>query len=190
MKILLHICCGPCSIYPIKFLRELDEQIASPEEVVGYFYNPNIHPYREFKHRLDTAKEYTKQIGLEFIVNSDYALREFLIGALAAEHAGQSRCHFCYEMRLRQAAKQAKEQGFAAFTTSLLVSPYQKHEMIHEIGLQIAKEENIPFHYVDFRPGWDQGVATSKELDLYRQPYCGCIFSEQERYQKRPKLKV
>ncbi len=187
MKILLHICCGPCSIYPIKFLRELDEHIAKPDDVVGYFYNPNIHPYKEFKHRLDTAKEYASKIGLEFIVNDDYALRKFLLGALTDE---KSRCHFCYEMRLRNVAKQAKELGFAAFTTSLLVSPYQKHELIHEIGERIACEEAIPFYYIDFRPGWNEGVAVSKELELYRQPYCGCIFSEQERYQKVPKNKV
>lgn len=186
MKILLHICCGPCSIYPIKFLRELDEKITTVDDVVGYFYNPNIHPYKEFKHRLDTAKAYTKQIGLEFIVNDDYALREFLQGALVAV---DSRCHFCYEMRLRHVAKQAKALGFAAFTTSLLVSPYQKHELIHEIGEKIASEEGIPFYYIDFRPGWNEGVAVSKELELYRQPYCGCIFSEQERYQKVPKTK-
>lgn len=186
MKVLLHICCGPCSIYPIKFLRELDEHIGKPADVVGYFYNPNIHPYKEFKRRLTTAREYTKQIKLEFIVDDDYALREFLTGAMNTE---PSRCHFCYEMRLRKAAHKAKELGFDAFTTSLLVSPFQKHELIHEIGERIAKEVGIDFYYIDFRPGWDEGVEISKELELYRQPYCGCIFSEQERYQKVRKVR-
>lgn len=187
MKLLLHICCGPCSIYPIKFLRELDEHIAEPADVVGYFYNPNIHPYKEFKRRLTTAREYTSQIHLKFIVDDEYDLRNFLTGALTAK---VSRCHFCYEMRLRKAAQQAKKLGFDAFTTSLLVSPFQQHELICETGERIAAEEGISFYYIDFRPGWDEGVATSKELELYRQPYCGCIFSEQERYQKVRKVKA
>lgn len=187
MKVLLHICCGPCSIYPIKFLREMDKHIDKAEDVTGYFYNPNIHPYKEFKHRLNTARDYMKQIGLEFIVDDTYDLRLFLTGALAAQ---PSRCHFCYEMRLRKAAQEAKERGFDAFTTTLLVSPYQKHELIKEIGERIAQEIGIDFYYIDFRPGWEEGVTISKELELYRQPYCGCIFSEQERYQKRKKKKV
>ncbi|MDU2066340.1 MAG: epoxyqueuosine reductase QueH [Sporomusaceae bacterium] len=187
MKVLLHICCGPCSIYPIHFLRELDEFITDQADVTGYFYNPNIHPYKEFKRRLTTAREYLQKIKLNFIVDDTYDLPLFLTGALTAE---PSRCHFCYEMRLRKAAQVAKEKGFDAFTTSLLVSPFQKHELIKEIGERIAEEEGLLFHYIDFRPGWDDGVAESLELELYRQPYCGCIFSEQERYQKKKKVKA
>lgn len=190
MKILLHLCCGPCSIYPIKYLRGLVAELEADlkgHEVVGYFYNPNIHPYKEFKHRLATAREYTEKIGFPLLVDKSYPLEEFIQAQLSDP---QGRCHTCYSWRLKETARLAKEQGFDAFTTTLLVSPYQKHELIREIGQEVEQETGVPFHYVDFRSGWDEGVTESKELELYRQPYCGCIFSEKERYYKVKKRKT
>ena len=99
----------------------------------------------------------------------------------------EGRCVSCHEVRLRKAAQVAKENGFDAFTTSLLVSPYQKHDLIRAVGEKVAQEEGIEFFYQDFREGWQEGVDISLELELYRQPYCGCIFSEKERYWKPPK---
>ncbi|MBP2643078.1 MAG: queH [Firmicutes bacterium] len=180
MKVLLHVCCGPCAAYPVQQLR-LDGY-----EITGYFYNPNIHPYKEFRRRLETAAEFGQKVGLDLIINECYDLEEFLRSALEAP---LGRCYECYRLRLTQAARYAKENGFDSFTSSLLVSPYQKHEMIKEVGEDAAKQEGIPFLYYDFRPGWQQGVEISKDLELYRQPYCGCIFSERDRYKKTRKEK-
>ncbi len=175
MNILLHCCCGPCATYPVKSLRE------AGHNVTGYHFNPNIHPYREFKHRLETLKEYSSKVGLELIVDDSYLLEDFLMRAL---NSPEGRCHSCYEMRLRKAAQVAKQNGFEAFSTTLLVSPYQKHELIFETANKISEEEGILFYYQDFRSGYKEGVQISRDMELYRQPYCGCIFSEKERYWK------
>lgn len=174
-KMLLHVCCGPCTAYPLTYLRERG---FTP---TGYFYNPNIHPYKEFRRRLETAQEFAQKTEFTLVVEEDYALEEFLTQAVVDI---PGRCRMCYEMRLRKAAQYAKANGFDCFSATLLVSPYQKHDLIRQVGEQIAMEEGIPFYYADYREGWQQGVMLSKELELYRQPYCGCIFSEKERYMK------
>lgn len=184
MKILLHMCCGPCSCYPVRKLR------ADGHVLTGYFFNPNIHPYKEFKRRLDTAMEFAEKVGLDIAVDKNYELRTFLRRALSAEKREETltekpRCRMCYAWRLHQAAIYAKENGFDAFTSTLFVSPYQLHDVMKEVAEKIAQAEKIPFFYEDFRVGWDEGVTICKELDLYRQPYCGCIFSEEERYNNR-----
>lgn len=175
MRMLLHVCCGPCAAYPVNHLR------AAGWDLVGYFYNPNIHPYKEFTRRLDTSREFAAKVGLELVVDDSYTLEDFLSRALTA--AG-GRCRACYELRLRQAARYARAHGFDCFSTTLLVSPYQQHELIRSVAEEAAAAEGVAFHYEDFRPGWQTGVAISKELELYRQPYCGCVFSERDRYQK------
>lgn len=178
MRILLHICCGPCAAYPVKALRE------EGHELTGFFYNPNIHPYKEFSRRLETLKEYAAKVDLAVEIDDRYSLEEFLQTALL--DLGK-RCTMCYEVRLREAACYAKAHGFDAFSTTLLVSPYQKHDVIRAVAEKIAKEEGIKFYYSDFRPGFREGVDISKEMVLYRQPYCGCIFSEKDRYLKKKK---
>lgn len=178
MRLLLHVCCGPCAVYPVRHLKELDYHIT------GYFFNPNIQPYREFKHRLETLHEFASQVKLELVADTSYTLEEFLRRALLEP---ENRCRPCYEQRLRQTARYARENGFDCFTTTLLVSPYQKHELIKEVAAMVAEEEGICFKYLDFRPGWQEGVEGSKAMGLYRQPYCGCIFSEKERYCKTGK---
>lgn len=178
MKLLLHMCCGPCAAYPLQRLRQLGY---TP---TGYFFNPNIHPFKEFRHRLETAQEFAQKSQLEVIVDEQYALDDFLRRALAAMETSEGRCAMCYELRLTQAAHFAKDNGFDVFTTSLLVSPYQQHDRIAETGRRVAEACGIAFLYEDFRTGWGEGVQIAKELDLYRQPYCGCIFSERERYDK------
>ena len=110
MKLLLHMCCGPCSAYPIKRLRDMGY------EPTGYFFNPNIHPYKEFKHRLETAIEFAEKVQLPITVDREYTLEAFLMSAL---NAPNGRCIVCYELRLRQAAQFAKENGYEGFTTSL-----------------------------------------------------------------------
>lgn len=175
MKMLLHVCCGPCAAFPVKYLY------VHGYDVVGYFYNPNIHPYKEFSRRLETAKEFAAKVGLELVVDDRYTLEEFLQRAMTGT---QGRCRECYELRLRHTARYAKANGYDCFSTTLLVSPYQQHDWIREIAEDIADKEEVPFCYIDFRAGWTEGVQISKEMELYRQPYCGCIFSEKERYLK------
>lgn len=178
MKLLLHLCCGPCACFPVKRLREMGI------EAVGYFFNPNIHPYKEWQHRLETAKEFSKKVDMELRVDENYQLREFLNKALPAEKIENGRCQMCYTWRLEEAAKFAKKNGFDAFTSSLFVSIYQQHDLMKETAEIIAKKVGINFFYEDFRLGWQEGIDISRKLELYRQPYCGCIFSEEERYSK------
>ncbi|BBB92861.1 MAG TPA: epoxyqueuosine reductase QueH [Methylomusa anaerophila] len=179
-KMLLHICCGPCAVYPVQHLREN----YSEYDIIGYFYNPNIHPYKEFAKRLETLKTYAQDTGLELLTDERYALEDYLLRVFNAQ---QGRCHECYYLRLRQTAQYGKVHGFDCFTTTLLVSPYQQHEMIKEVAEQVSQDEGIAFQYIDFRPGWTEGVKISRDRGMYRQPYCGCIFSEKERYYKPQK---
>jgi predicted adenine nucleotide alpha hydrolase (AANH) superfamily ATPase len=150
-------------------------------EVTGFWYNHNIHPYQEYRRRLETVREYAGIAGLEMIVRDEYLLEEFL-SAVAADPA--NRCSYCYASRLEVAARTAAEQGFDAFTTSLLYSRYQRHDEIKAIAEQMGKRFGIAFHYDDYRSGWQEGIRVSKNLGLYRQQYCGCIYSEKERYWK------
>jgi len=176
MKLLLHICCGPCGVYPVRVLRE------AGHEVRGYFFNPNIQPYQEFARRMQAVAEMAAALDLPLIWNRSYDLEGWL--RLVAFREGE-RCRLCYYLRLRQAARTARGGRFEAFTTTLLYSRYQKHELIRELGEQVAREVGVPFYYQDFREGWAAGVAESRALGLYRQAYCGCIFSERDRFAPR-----
>ena len=174
MKLLMHTCCAPCSVYCIDSLRK--EGI----EPTVYWYNPNIHPYIEYKTRRDTLKEYTKSINVNAIFEEEYGLDNFCKNVI---NNLNTRCQdYCYPVRLEQTAKYAKENGYNAITTTLLVSPYQKHDIIKEIGEKIANKYDIKFLYRDFRIGFREGQAKARELGLYMQKYCGCIFSEEIRY--------
>lgn len=172
MKLLMHTCCAPCSVYCIDSLRK--EGI----EPVSYWYNPNIHPYVEYKTRRDTLIEYSKIANFELIINEEYGLREFcknVIGDLG------NRCvNYCYRVRLEATAKYAKENGYDAFTSTLFVSPYQKHEELKKLCEEISQKYDIEFLYRDFRVGFRVGQAKAREIGLYMQKYCGCIFSEEQ----------
>ena len=175
-KVLLHTCCAPCSIHCVDSLR------AEGLEPVSYWFNPNIHPYTEYRSRKTTLEEYAKQIHLSLIVDNTYGLREFCKHVI---HDLSSRCFYCYDVRLEQTAKYAAEHGFASFTTTLLVSPFQNHTAIVQAAEKAAEKYNIPFLYRDFRPGFQDGQQTARDLALYMQKYCGCIFSEEERYRRK-----
>ena len=181
MKILLHICCGPCAVYPVEVLRRAGHQVE------GFFYNPNIHPYQEFQRRVATLEDYARLAELPMRWDRSYDLEEFLRQVVYRE---EERCGPCYRLRLRRAGRAAREGGFEAFTSTLLYSRYQQHELIRLTAAAVGEEMGITFYYEDFRPGWQEGVARSKELGLYRQPYCGCIFSERDRYAGRPARKA
>ena len=181
----MHICCGPCACYPVKKLRQ------DGIEPVGYFFNPNIHPYREWELRLKTAKDFAEKAGMEFLADENYRLRDFLRRALAAEDSdgkireGEgARCRMCYAWRLNKAAEFAAARGFDAFSSTLFYSVHQQHEVMKEIACKAGQRFGIKFYYEDFRQGWQEGIDISRRLELYRQPYCGCVFSEEDRYNK------
>ena len=170
MKLLMHTCCAPCSVYCIDALKE--EGI----EPTIYWYNPNIHPYMEYKARRDTLKEYTKSIGVNAIFDENYGLREFCKNVVDDL---ENRCvKYCYRVRLEQTAKYAKDNGYDSFSTTLLISPYQNHVALKKIGEEIAERYGLTFIYRDFRPGFREGQQEARELGLYMQKYCGCVFSE------------
>ncbi len=173
MKILLHTCCGPCSIYPVKTLRE------NNYDVMGYFYKSNIHPYTECLKRQQTLEAYADQIEMKVIYQDEYDLEGFLQKIIFRE---KNRCSVCYHERLLSTALMAKSGKFDCYSTTLLYSKFQKHEVIKSIGESIGESVGIPFYYEDFRVGWKEGIETSKQLEMYRQQYCGCIYSEKERY--------
>ena len=175
-KTLMHTCCAPCSVACIHQLRS--EGI----EPVSYWFNPNIHPYQEYKARRDTLIEYAGLIKMELIVQEEYGLRDFVC-AVAGDIA--HRCTKCYEMRLEQTARFAAENGFDSFTSTLFVSPYQKHERMADIARQAAQKWGVSFLYRDFRSGFRAGQQQARELGLYMQKYCGCVFSEEDRYAKQ-----
>lgn len=175
MKLLMHICCGPCTIFPLKELR------IHGHDVTGIFYNPNIHPYLEYQRRGQTLRDYAEKILLSVIWPESYLLEDFLRQVAARP---EDRCVYCLTSRLRFTAEQAKKDHYDAFTTTLLYSRFQKHDLIHEIGETLARQSGVPFLYQDFRTGWNDGVRISRELGMYRQPYCGCIYSEKERFHR------
>ena len=180
MKLLLHACCGPCACYPTKVLAE------QGVDFTLLYYNPNIHPYKEFKHRLSALRELAEKQDYRLIIDKTYPLEECVKGMLEEPCI---RCAFCYRMRLRYTAKYAADHGFTAFSTTLLYSPYQKHELIVQAAKAAAGEFGVEFYYQDWRPHYQEGVDISLALGLYRQPYCGCVFSERDRYMewKKPK---
>lgn len=176
MKILMHICCGPCTIYPLKTLR------THGHDITGVFYNPNIHPYQEYQKRFQTLSNYADQVHLKILWQQGYPLEEYLRAVSSLNE--DERCAFCLRDRLTYTAALAMKENYDCFTTTLLYSKYQKHDLIKESGMALSRQTGIPFFYQDFRVGWDEGVKISKELEMYRQPYCGCIYSEKERYYK------
>ncbi|MFW3146747.1 MAG: epoxyqueuosine reductase QueH [Thermoplasmatota archaeon] len=184
-NILLHTCCGPCltsSRMPFE-----EEEL----EITAFWFNPNIHPSTEHEKRLQTLERYLYLYPMGFINPEEYPLHDFLEGQICAaredgENASHpSRCRFCYFRRLKRTAQEAKERGFDHFSTTLLLSKYQLHDIIRKTGEEVAEEIGVDFVYKDLRKNWRDSINISRELRLYRQPYCGCIFSEMERYAGR-----
>lgn len=176
MKLLLHTCCAPCSIKCIETLRT--EGI----EPVLFWYNPNIHPFTEYKMRRETLVNYAKTIHADLILQDEYGLETFIKSIYP--NFGE-RCETCYRLRAEETARNAAEHGFDGFCTSLLISPYQNHQLLIETAEKAAKKYGTTFIYRDFRPYFREGQAVARSMGLYMQKYCGCIFSEEERYRKK-----
>ena len=207
LRLLLHVCCGPCAIWPITELYNLC--------VTGLFYNPNIHPVEEFAKRLGGVKKLFTEKGAPLIVCEDYMQDEWEAFEMAGGRNGGEqylskisnlrnlsnisslsnlsnignignisntgntglRCAMCYRVRLSYTAKLAFELGFDAFSTTLLISPYQNHELIAAICVELSSQFSVDFFYRDFRPHFRKGQKLARDAGLYRQKYCGCIFS-------------
>ena len=179
MKTLLHVCCAPCANQCIDVLQ------GEGNAVTAFWYNPNIHPFTEYRSRRNCLREYAESIQLPLIEQNDYALRPF-VRAVADDIA--HRCVKCYEMRLYKTAEFAAANGFDSFTSSLFISPYQNHELMAETAARAADLYGVEFLYRDFRPYFKAGQEKARELGFYMQKYCGCVFSEEERYLKAKKI--
>ena len=179
MNTLLHICCAPCANQCIEVLR------ADGYDVTGLWYNPNIHPFTEYRARRNCLRAYAETIALPLLERNDYGLRPF-VRTVVQDLA--DRCVKCYEMRLFEAARQAREWGFDSFTSSLFIRTKQKHALMRDVAERAGAEYGVAFLYRDFRPYFRAGQERARELGFYMQKYCGCIFSEEERYLKASKI--
>lgn len=175
--ILLHICCGPCACYPVQRFKEQNLN------VLGFWYNPNIHPKEEYRLRRLTALDFCRQTGIAFAEQPSGPLCEWMESTRPGWLTGNKglRCRECWKNRIMHAASYAARAKISAFTTTLLYSRHQDHEMIRVLCKQAADTYNIEFRYEDFRKGWKEGISLSRKLNLYRQRYCGCLFSLDER---------
>ena len=181
MSTLLHMCCAPCSVACIRQLRE------EGVEPVGLWYNPNIHPFLEYKARRDTLRQYAQDIGLDLREHDFYGLRQFT-AAVAADP--ERRCGYCYTCRLEETAKYAAEHGFSHFSTTLLISPYQDRALICTTGEKIGAKYGVEFVPYDFRPRFREGQEEARALGLYMQKYCGGVYSEEDRFSNRRKKEL
>jgi hypothetical protein len=177
-RLLLHICCAPCAAYPVPALRMVVPQIT------GFFFNPNIRPTEEHARRLDALENYAPALALDLVVAAEEQPDSW---SAAVAGAGDDRCRGCYELRLRATAREARRGGFDIFSTTLLHSIHQKHELVRAVAVEVARAEGVAFLYRDLREGWAQGGRTYRESGLYRQRYCGCLPSAIEREASRRK---
>jgi len=175
-ELLLHCCCAPCLIAPFYKLK------AEGKELTAFWFNPNIHPLLEYQKRHDTLRDFAVKENIELLEQDEYGLMNFLQSTLKDIN---NRCQYCYETRLNAVAKTAKELCYSSFSTTMLYSKYQKHELIVDIALKMSAKYGIDFFYEDWRSLWWEGRKLAKEAGLYRQQYCGCIFSEEERYREQ-----
>jgi epoxyqueuosine reductase len=178
MKLLLHACCAPCSI---QCVDSFTEDGIAPDLL---WYNPNIHPYTEYRSRRDALCHYAHDKTLQLYIEDEYGLRSF-VKAVSSFEQKNDRCLYCYRIRLEETARIAAERSFDTFSTTLLISPYQNHDAVKEIGEQAAKKFSVTFLYRDLRPRFHAGQKQAWDSGYYMQKYCGCIYSEEERYQKR-----
>ncbi len=177
MKLLLHTCCAPCSVYCIKTLR------AEGIEPTLFWYNPNIHPYQEYKLRRDCLKKYADGIKVKLVLDDVYGFDEFVCNVNTCKNNLNNRCEeYCYPLRFRRLCEYAKENGYDTISTTLLYSIYQKHDYIKWLLTAMAEEYGLKFLYRDFREGWREGQDAARAAGLYMQKYCGCIYSEEESF--------
>jgi predicted adenine nucleotide alpha hydrolase (AANH) superfamily ATPase len=172
-SVLIHCCCAHCTAYTANYWR------GQGYEVSALWYNPNIHPYTEHQHRLEAMHSLAKQMDFPLIIIDGYGIIDYFSKVTGHE---AKRCRYCFRLRLLKTAQTARQMGLDAFTTSLLISPHQEHSLLREIGNELARQKAITFLYVDLRKRYSDSRRLTKPLGLYRQQYCGCVYSEWERY--------
>lgn len=176
-RLLLHVCCAPCSSYCLEYLSQYFE-------ITVFYYNPNISIKEEYEHRLNEEKRLVRQMPFKnpvTVIEGAYDPNEFFdaVKGLENEPEGGKRCEKCFELRLGSAAKLASDMGFDYFTTTLTISPLKNAELLNTIGAREAERCGASWLYSDFkkREGYKRSIELSREYDLYRQNYCGCVFS-------------
>ena len=167
------MCCAHCTAYTINYFRN------EGYESAAFWYNPNIHPFMEHENRLEALRALSNNMGFPLIVAESYNFIDYLRAVHGHE---DERCADCFRMRLQKTAEAAIDNKFYAFTTTLLISPHQDHELVKKIGRDIDLNTGAAFVYVDLRKRYSDSRHITKPMDLYRQQYCGCIYSEYERY--------
>ena len=172
-SVLVHCCCAHCAAYTAQYWRE------QGYEVSALWYNPNIHPYMEHQQRLAAMKSLAREVDLPLVVTESYDIIDYFRQVVGHE---SQRCQYCFRLRLLKTAEVARQAGFNAFTTTLLISPHQKHDRLREVGDEVAGETGINFLYADLRKRYSDSRRMTRGLNLYRQQYCGCVYSEWERY--------
>lgn len=179
--LLLHSCCAPCSSYVMEYLSEFFD-------ITIFYYNPNIHPEDEYIRRVEEQQQLIKAMPLKsevHFIRGDYQPKEYYdrVKGMENEPEGGERCHVCYELRLREAAKLAATEGFDYFTTTLSISPYKNADKLNEIGNSLAEEYEVLYLPSDFKKksGYLRSIELSRKYQLYRQDYCGCIYSLRDR---------
>jgi len=171
--LLIHSCCAHCAAYTIEHWRK------QGYEVSALWYNPNIHPYTEHQKRLEAMQTLAEEMNVLLINKGGYDIVDYFRGVVGHE---AERCRYCFKLRLSKTSDTAKEMGFDAFTTTLLISPHQKHDLLKEIGEELGKEKGVDYLYADLRKRYSDSRHITKPMDLHRQHYCGCIYSEFERH--------
>jgi len=184
VQFLLHSCCAPCTIYPLERIL-LTKQ--PPDQIVVLFYNPNIHPYTEYRNRLKSLQSYLEEKKVSLLVPEDYELETFFREVV---HNEKKRCNICYNLRLDYLFWYARKNDFDAVSTTLLYSRYQNHAYLKRYLETKAGEFSLAFDYQDYRKGWQFGQEKAIDKNMYRQKYCGCIYSEQERYDNKLKKRL
>ena len=174
-SVLIHSCCAHCAAYAAQYWRRQGYEVST------LWYNPNIHPYMEHQRRLEAMKSLAQARNIPLIITEGYDIIDYFRQVVGHE---AQRCQYCFKLRLSKTAETAHQMGFNAFTTTLLISPHQKHDLLREIGNKLAGEKDMPFLYVDLRKRYSDSRRMTKGLELYRQQYCGCVYSEWERYTK------
>ena len=172
-SVLIHCCCAHCAAYTANYWREQGYAVSA------LWYNPNIHPYTEHQQRLEAMKSLAQEMKLPLIISEDYDMIEYFHRVVGHE---SERCQYCFRLRLSKTVETAQLKGFNAFTTTLLISPHQKHDLIREVGHKVAEASGLTFLYADLRKRYSDSRRLTKGLNLYRQQYCGCVYSEWERY--------
>jgi len=176
-SLLLHVCCAHCGAYTVEHWRNCGYS------VTAFWYNPNIHPYLEHQQRLEAVEILARNSGIALVKHDSYGIADFFRAVAGHE---DDRCRHCFILRMSRTASVARDRGFDAFSTTILISPYQKHELAKQVGESTAAAAGVEFLYADLRKRFSDSRRITKPMELYRQQYCGCLFSEWERYRRVP----